>query len=83
MSRKFIGNVVQNFVEHKWARNCFQPAVKRKHKEKTQHKITLHPAVMMQSFIAQVGIDELSDKTVNSQIRNIDNVKKAVKNHCF
>lgn len=38
---------------------------------------------MMQSFIAQVGIDELSDKTVNSQIRNIDNVKKEVKNHCF
>lgn len=83
MSRKFIGNVVQNFVEHKRAENCFQPAMKRKHKAKTQPTIALQPArVIMQGFTAQVGSDEQSDKILGFQIRNIGN-NVLVENHCF
>lgn len=83
MSRKFIGNAEQNLVEGKWAWNYFQPAIKRKHKAKTQHTISLHPAVViMQDFIAQVGSDEQSDKILSFQIRTIDN-NVLVKNGCF
>lgn len=66
MSRKFMGNVVQNFVEHKRAGNCFQPEIKRKSKAKiTAHNHTAkessslqHAGLIMQGFSSQVGSDE-------------------------
>lgn len=79
-----MGNVVQNFVEQKWAGNCFQPEIKRKSKAKTQHSTTLQRKALLCSVLgwsckASVPRWEVMSnqvvKILGSQIRNIyDNV---------